>query len=76
MKKYKCEKCGTMYHWGEMHDHFNDEKEENLQKLVEFLVDIEDIAVEKGISTFSSIPEVLFDNCWSVFFRFEVGRNE
>ena len=70
-----CDECGMTFRWGEMHAHVEDDTS-NLSKLSEFLVDVEDMAKERGVSAFVGIPDKIDENFWSVVCRFEVGRPE
>ncbi|MHC4240463.1 MAG: hypothetical protein ACYSUC_12065 [Planctomycetota bacterium] len=48
----------------------------NLNKLAELLIDVEDMAKERGVSAFVGIPDKVDEKFWSVVCRFEIGRPE
>ena len=48
----------------------------DLTKLSAFLVDIEDLARERGILPFIGIPDKLGDDIWCVVCNFQIGRQQ
>lgn len=78
MKEYKCEICGESYSWGEMHGHFDNEilPTTDVEKLSAFLINIEDLAKERGILPAIGIPTRLFEDSdiWVCVCNFQIGR--